>query len=33
MSSRPGAVAFDVIETLMPLEPQRERFTGLGLPP
>ena len=32
MATRPEAVAFDVIETLMPLEPLRDRFTGLGLP-
>jgi len=30
---RPVAVAFDVVETLMPLEPLRERFTAIGLPP
>ncbi len=29
---RPVVVAFDVIETLMPLEPLRERFTAAGLP-
>jgi 2-haloacid dehalogenase len=33
MATRPQAVAFDVIETLMPLEPLRERFTAIGLPP
>jgi len=33
MAIRPQAVAFDVIETLMPLEPLRERFTAIGLPP
>jgi 2-haloacid dehalogenase len=33
MPVRPAAVAFDVIETLMPLEPLRERFTAAGLPP
>jgi len=32
MATRPEAVAFDVIETLMPLEPLRDRFVGLGLP-
>jgi len=32
MAARPEAVAFDVIETLMPLEPLRDRLTGLGLP-
>lgn len=32
MLMRPIAVAFDVIETLMPLEPLRERFTAVGLP-
>lgn len=32
MTRRPRLVAFDVIETLMPLEPLRERFTDLGLP-
>src|SRR5262250_2167342 len=32
MATRPDAVAFDVIETLMPLEPLRERFTAAGLP-
>jgi 2-haloacid dehalogenase len=32
MIVRPAAVAFDVIETLMPLEPLRERFTTSGLP-
>lgn len=30
--TRPVAGAFDVIETLMPLEPLRERFTAIGLP-
>lgn len=33
MANRPAAVVFDVIETLMPLEPLRERFTCQGLPP
>jgi len=33
MPLRPVAVAFDVVETLMPLEPLRERFTAIGLPP
>jgi 2-haloacid dehalogenase len=33
MPLRPVAIAFDVIETLMPLEPLRERFTAVGLPP
>jgi 2-haloacid dehalogenase len=33
MANRPVAVAFDVIETLMPLEPLRERFTHHGLAP
>jgi 2-haloacid dehalogenase len=33
MASRPAAVVFDVIETLMPLEPLRERFAAAGLPP
>ena len=32
MTTRPIAVAFDVIETLMPLEPLRARFTEAGLP-
>jgi 2-haloacid dehalogenase len=32
VATRPVAVAFDVIETLMPLEPPRERFTAAGLP-
>jgi 2-haloacid dehalogenase len=30
---RPAAVVFDVIETLMPLEPLREWFTAAGLSP
>jgi 2-haloacid dehalogenase len=33
MSRRPQVVAFDVIETLMSLEPLRERLAGLGQPP
>lgn len=33
MHSRPVVVAFDVIETLMSLEPLRDRITALGLPP
>jgi 2-haloacid dehalogenase len=33
MSRRPQVVAFDVIDTLMSLEPLRERLTGLGQPP
>jgi 2-haloalkanoic acid dehalogenase type II len=33
MPLRPVAIVFDVIETLMPLEPLRERFTAVGLPP
>jgi len=33
MSRRPEVVAFDVIDTLMSLEPLRERLTGLGQPP
>ena len=33
MASRPAAVVFNVIETLMPLAPLRERFTAAGLPP
>jgi 2-haloacid dehalogenase len=33
MSRRPEVVAFDVIETLMSLEPLRERLTALGQPP
>ena len=33
MASRPVAVVFDVIETLIPLEPLRERFAAAGLPP
>ena len=33
MSRRPAVVAFDVIETLMSLEPLRARLTGIGQPP
>jgi len=33
MAVRPAAVAFDVIETLMPLAPLRERLTAVGQPP
>ncbi|BDG08733.1 haloacid dehalogenase type II [Anaeromyxobacter paludicola] len=33
MPSRPAAVAFDVVETLFPLEPLRPRLVALGLPP
>ena len=33
MSRRPAVVAFDVIETLMSLEPLRERLTEIGQPP
>jgi len=33
MTHRPAVVAFDVIETLMSLEPLRERFTEIGQPP
>ena len=32
MASRPSAVAFDVVETLMPLEPLAARFERAGLP-
>jgi 2-haloacid dehalogenase len=32
MASRPAAVAFDVVETLMPLEPLAARFERAGLP-
>lgn len=32
MVYRPSAVAFDVIETLMPLAPLRDRLEGVGLP-
>src|SRR5258706_925300 len=33
MTHRPAVVAFDVIETLMTLEPLRERLTEIGQPP
>lgn len=33
MPTRPRTVAFDVVETLMSLEPLRPRFTDAGLPP
>jgi len=33
MSHRPAVVAFDVIETLMSLEPLRARLTDIGQPP
>jgi 2-haloacid dehalogenase len=33
MTHRPAVVAFDVIETLMSLEPLRERLTAIGQPP
>jgi hypothetical protein len=33
MASRPVAAGFDVIDTLMPLEPLPVRFTRRGLPP
>jgi 2-haloacid dehalogenase len=33
MSRRPAVVAFDVIETLMSLEPMRARLTDAGQPP
>ena len=33
MSHRPAVVAFDVIDTLMSLEPLRARLTGVGQPP
>ena len=33
MPARPQAVAFDVVETLMSLEPLRQRFTEVGLAP
>jgi 2-haloacid dehalogenase len=33
VSRRPAVVAFDVIETLMSLEPLRERLTDIGQPP
>ena len=32
MASRPSAVAFEVVETLMPLEPLAARFERAGLP-
>ena len=32
MARRPSAVAFDVVETLMPLEPLAARFERAGLP-
>jgi 2-haloacid dehalogenase len=31
--ARPAAVAFDVIGTLMDLEPLRAQLAGIGLPP
>ena len=33
MTHRPAVVAFDVIETLMSIEPLRERLTEIGQPP
>ncbi len=33
MATRPAVVAFDVLETLMPLAPLRGRLTALGQPP
>jgi len=33
MTRRPAVVAFDVIETLMSIEPLRERLTAIGQPP
>jgi 2-haloacid dehalogenase len=33
MTYRPAVVAFDVIETLMSIEPMRERLTAAGQPP
>jgi 2-haloacid dehalogenase len=33
MTHRPAVVAFDVIDTLMSLEPLRERLTQIGQPP
>jgi 2-haloacid dehalogenase len=33
VSRRPAVVAFDVIDTLMSLEPLRARLTGIGQPP
>src|SRR5947209_20230392 len=32
MPARPAAVAFDVLQTVFPLEPLRGRLIGLGLP-
>ncbi|MPZ97628.1 MAG: haloacid dehalogenase, partial [Propionibacteriales bacterium] len=32
MPRRPSAIAFDVIETLFPLDPLRQRITDTGLP-
>jgi 2-haloacid dehalogenase len=32
MAARPLVIAFDVIETLFPLEPLRERLTAVGVP-
>lgn len=32
MATRPQVIAFDVIETMFPLEPMRQRLTALGLP-
>ncbi|MQA05027.1 MAG: haloacid dehalogenase type II [Streptosporangiales bacterium] len=32
MAHKPSAIAFDVIETLFPLEPLRRRITDVGLP-
>jgi len=33
MPARPSVVLFDVVETLMSLEPLRSRFAAVGLPP
>ncbi|MBA0125105.1 haloacid dehalogenase type II [Haloechinothrix sp. YIM 98757] len=33
MAARPGRVVFDVVETLMALEPLRQRFSAVGLAP
>lgn len=33
MTGRPAVVAFDMIETLMSLEPMRERLAAIGQPP
>ncbi|SNR80132.1 2-haloacid dehalogenase [Haloechinothrix alba] len=33
MTARPGRVVFDVVETLMALEPLRQRFSAVGLAP